>query len=436
MAAADLTSADYQAALQALLPHGRVWPREPDAVQSRVAAGLAQTAARLHARANYLLRDAFPVAPLELLPEWEATLGLPDECSPNFSFSRNGPARYVDANGVLRTAAAGELRYTFDPATGAVLGPLIETGSTNLLLWSEALDNPVWAQSTNLTVTPNVARAPDGTLTADRLTTTATSADYIVQKLTIEAGGRYALSWFLRPGTQTWCYIQVTTADQTAGFRAWFDLANGRVGRTVPIGPGLLADAWIGRLADGWVRVSISGTVDGSTTAPRAWLVPCVGDSTVTQIAGGTLDAWGAQFEAGSTSSYIPTTGAPASREADHYYAASIEQRQAAVAARFVGRGGQSVAYYTGVAAALGYQITITQFTSAVVGRARIGDPLNGAGWAHVWRVNAPETTVLVSRVGSARIGDRLREWGNNTLECALSRIKPAHTILQFAYGG
>lgn len=435
MAAADLTSADYQAALQALLPHGRVWPREPDAVQSRVAAGLAQTAARLHARANYLLRDAFPLTPLELLPEWEATLGLPDECSPNFSFSRNGPARYVDANGVLRTAAAGELRYSFGP-DGTVLGPLIETASANTLLWSEALDRPVWSKSASLQVTPNVALAPDGTMTADRLTTTATSAGYVLQAQTIAAGGRYALSWHLKPGTQTWCYIQISTLSQTDGLRVWFDLANRAPGRKLPFGAGVTAEVRADPLADGWVRVSISGTVDDASTTVCGWIVPCSGDFTTTQIVGGTLDAWGAQFEPGSTSSYIPTAGAPASREADHYYAASVEQRQAAVAARFVGRGGQSVAYYTGVAAALGYQITITQFAPAVVGRARIGDSLNGAGWAHVWRVNAPETTVLVSRVGSARIGDRLREWGNNTLECALSRIKPAHTVLQFAYGG
>ena len=30
--------------------------------------------------------------------------------------------------------------------------------------------------------------------------------------------------------------------------------------------------------------------------------------------------------------------------------------------------------------------------------------------------------------------GEPLRSWGNNLLECTMERIKPAHTVLIFAY--
>jgi len=71
---------DYKAALLTLLPRGRVWPKDPDVAQNAVMGGLAETFARLDGRAQSLLVDAFPPTTLELLPEWEASLGLPDPC--------------------------------------------------------------------------------------------------------------------------------------------------------------------------------------------------------------------------------------------------------------------------------------------------------------------------------------------------------------------
>ena len=81
MPAPNLTAADFLVALQALMPRGRVWPRDSDAVQTKTLAGCAPTYARLTARANELLVDGFPATAYELLPEWESSLGLPDPCA-------------------------------------------------------------------------------------------------------------------------------------------------------------------------------------------------------------------------------------------------------------------------------------------------------------------------------------------------------------------
>ncbi|MFX1675216.1 DUF2313 domain-containing protein [Paraburkholderia sp. A2WS-5] len=81
MLAPNLKAADFLKALQGLMPRGRVWPRDPDAVQTQVLSGLAPSYERSTARANYLLVDAFPATTYELLPEWESTLGLPDPCA-------------------------------------------------------------------------------------------------------------------------------------------------------------------------------------------------------------------------------------------------------------------------------------------------------------------------------------------------------------------
>ena len=65
-----------------LLPSGDAWPEEPDSVQAQAIRALAQTFAALNERGNALIADAFPGTTVELLPEWERSLGLPDECSP------------------------------------------------------------------------------------------------------------------------------------------------------------------------------------------------------------------------------------------------------------------------------------------------------------------------------------------------------------------
>lgn len=80
MTGPNYSAADYQAALQALLPRGRVWPRDPDSVQAQVLDGLSRVYAATDGAATDLLIDAFPTSAVNLLPEWEETLALPDAC--------------------------------------------------------------------------------------------------------------------------------------------------------------------------------------------------------------------------------------------------------------------------------------------------------------------------------------------------------------------
>jgi uncharacterized protein YmfQ (DUF2313 family) len=81
MSSPTFTNADFQTALWSLLPRGRVWLRDPGSMQDNVLASFAPTFARNSTDALNLLVDAFPATALDLLPEWEATLGLPDPCT-------------------------------------------------------------------------------------------------------------------------------------------------------------------------------------------------------------------------------------------------------------------------------------------------------------------------------------------------------------------
>lgn len=98
-------------------------------------------------------------------------------------------------------------------------------------------------------------------------------------------------------------------------------------------------------------------------------------------------------------------------------------ERQVAVTQKLLRTGGQSRAYYIGVALASGWTVTIDDSYGATVARAgrfRCGDRLYGAGWAFVWRVD-----VDFSVTGALT---------STELEAVLNRIKPAHTLVIFNY--
>jgi len=117
MPAPNYSAADFTGALQALLPRGRVWPRDRDATQTKAISGLTPTYERQTARANQLLVDGFPATTHELLPEWESALGLPDPCAgiaPTLQLRR--------AQVVTRFAGSGGQSIPYIVAYAASLG--------------------------------------------------------------------------------------------------------------------------------------------------------------------------------------------------------------------------------------------------------------------------------------------------------------------------
>lgn len=117
MLAQYFNAANFLSATQALMPPGRIWSRDSDAIQTKVLTGLAPSYERQTARANYLLIDAFPPTTFELLPEWEATLGLPDPCAGELPLTQQRVAQVVS-----RLTATGGQSITYFTAAAAALG--------------------------------------------------------------------------------------------------------------------------------------------------------------------------------------------------------------------------------------------------------------------------------------------------------------------------
>lgn len=232
----------------------------------------------------------FDDATLDL--KFASTLSLIDSVSGNnlITFSRASDGTYVASDGLIKTAAPNTPRFGHDPVTGESLGLLIEEARTNLLKYSEQVDQSTWTKLQNLgappQITPNSAASPDGSTTADRIlcskSDNSSNAYSFVQQPAVYSGNETG-SIYLKSNTNS---------NQTAYFK---------VGTTV---------SYV-TVTTEWQRFSINSTFSGTanfTIGTRG-----TSDDVVDIL------AWGAQLETGGSfpTSYIPTTGSTVTRSPD-----------------------------------------------------------------------------------------------------------------------
>jgi hypothetical protein len=246
--------------------------------------------------------------------QFHKTPGLID---PRATFTRASVGRTTNRLGTLIAKPANAARFRFNPITGLSEGLLVEPQRTNLLLRSEEFDDAAWTK-TSLTATANSAAAPDGTTTADTLAATGAGGN-VAQAATITAGRGIALSVFAKAGASSWLRLALT--DGTNLVEAWFNLSAGTVGsNTAGGGTNIFSQKTIEAMGNGWHRCALE-TTTVTSTAFTASIAPAAADSTAPASADGIL-AWGAQLEAESTltnaTSYIPTTSATVTRNADN----------------------------------------------------------------------------------------------------------------------
>lgn len=117
----------------------------------------------------------------------------------------------------------------------------------------------------------------------------------------------------------------------------------------------------------------------------------------------------------------------------------TLPERRAALVAKITMVGAQSRAFFIGIAASLGYAITIKERVPFQFGLSSFGGShgrLNPPGMRFVWSVAVTGKRLTRFSFGASSFGrDSLLEIRRaEDLECILRRLKPAHTLLFFDY--
>lgn len=116
----------------------------------------------------------------------------------------------------------------------------------------------------------------------------------------------------------------------------------------------------------------------------------------------------------------------------------SVEERRDWLAMRLTSVGGQSIAYFVGLAASLGAAITITEFQPFGCGLGQCGRDQIGSDDSIFlqWQVNMPSPPVYLFQCGLSSCGDPLGYDRPGVIEALFARYKPVHTTLIFNYEG
>jgi hypothetical protein len=163
----------------------------------------------------------------------------------------------------------------------------------NLLTYSEQFDNSAWAK-TNITVTANSVIAPDGTLTADTITTSSTATSYIRYDTAAQGTSVFiTVSAYVKSASSS----TVTISDgYGTGANATFNLSTGAIVQSSDGGYGY-SNPGIINAGNGWWRIWQTFKTQPSNNYPIGHRLEPGRTYGGTGSVGDSVYAWGAQVE-------------------------------------------------------------------------------------------------------------------------------------------
>lgn len=310
------------------------------------------------------------------------------------TFTRATTATTISSAGLIIPVASGVPRSWYWP-DGTYGGYLPEGARTNLCLQSEAFAT-TWTQN-NTAIAVNNAVSPDGASTADTITGAAGTVFKQAARQTFAGAfsGAHTFSCFVKAGTHS--VVQFLYDTDATPF-ANFDLSDQTTGGN--------GTAVIESYPNGWYRLSHTYT---HATA-NGFYISLVDSTAATRAAfsatTGTIMLWGAQIEAGSfASSYIPTTTASVTRNADvltYVFAGNADATQ-------------GTAY-----AELGTEWSTTPSVAGAVGFDANGHGMNVINTGAATTIRVEDGTASIEKTGLTSMATASRKraasWGGSTM--------------------
>ena len=243
---------------------------------------------------------------------------LTPEIGPELTFARSSSAHRVNSSGQLELMSSDEPRWEHDK-DGNPIGLRVEEYRTNYMLHSNGGAN--WAEGAHADpIDENYAEAPDGTMTASRIISDnaggAGAACYATRVVTgVGTTTQITVSVYLKADQSDWVRL-LPTAFTGVAPQAYFNLATGTVGTSN--GPGN-DDQGMEDVGNGWYRCWVTFTTAADQNGSvRVYVAAGDGSATVSRSNDSSVLYWGVQVERGAyMTSYIPTAGSTATRQAD-----------------------------------------------------------------------------------------------------------------------
>ena len=241
------------------------------------------------------------------------------------TFTRASSGTFVDADGLIKSAATNTPRFDHDPVTGKSLGLLIEESSTNRNTKSKSFS--VWGVSSGFSLVYDAATAPDGTTSATALDRNGSGLARLEKNFSVGSGGSTTFSVFAKSvNTTTGRYLRLAVNDAQTGERfADFDLVDGTIDVAATNGGNFTnAASRIEEYPNDWYRCSLSfsKTSSGSENSICFHKLYIRQSNNSTDTPSGVTDVgmhlWGGQVEEKTfPTSLIETDGSTVTRAAD-----------------------------------------------------------------------------------------------------------------------
>lgn len=244
---------------------------------------------------------------------------LPNDGSQDFQLVRASNATRVRKDGLIEEVNSNVPRLNWlDNNCPSVL---IEAERVNRLRQSEDFSSSVFAD-VNITVTTNQTVAPNGEKTADKLTRTSTSANYIQNVATKSSAAQMdvTISVFVKQGEGDYFAMRLQGQYPNRG-EVIYRFSDNTLTLSVNGNDFTAVRGKVDDYGGGWKRLSATFNTDANSTASGLFSP---------RSTNGTIDAndtstdafhyvWGCQIEEGlSATSYIPTTSSIATRNLDN----------------------------------------------------------------------------------------------------------------------
>ena len=197
-------------------------------------------------------------------------------------------------------------RLTYQNGGGGCPSLLLEKQSTNLALHSEDFTQSVWSLVfLSASVSANQATSPDGTINADSVADTATTAEFGVgQLITATNNTPQTVSIYVKANGSNFVMLRFYGNNVQYYYCVVANLSTGVITKTQAGSAASSTSSTITNMGNGWYRITATATMNTTDYYLIANLVPSAtptigdfGNSSYTGTGSNSIYVWGAQFE-------------------------------------------------------------------------------------------------------------------------------------------